>query len=101
MELPSDIWGLIVKKSKMSITEIVNDMDDKEIRDLQYIIWRQKIVNKEKLRLKNEELRLEKAKLKKIERLEKAKLKIVNKEKLRLEKVELKKAVREKAKLLH
>jgi hypothetical protein len=90
MELPSDIWGLIVKKSKMSITEIVNDMDDKEIRDLQYIIWRQKIVNKEKLRLKNEELRLEKAELKKAER-----------EKLRLEKVELKKAVREKAKLLH
>jgi len=83
MELPNDIWDIIVKQSTMSITEIVNDMDDKEIRHLEYIIWKQKRVNKEKVIL------------------EKAQLKKQNKEKVILEKAELKKQKKEKAKLLH
>jgi hypothetical protein len=66
MELPNDIWDIIVKQSTMSITEIVKDMDDKEIRYLEYIIWKQKRVNKDKVRL-------EKALLKK-QMKEKAKL---------------------------
>jgi hypothetical protein len=89
IQLPNDIWDIIVKQSKRSNTDIVKSMSSDEFIDLQAIICERKIEEKEKATLEKDKARLVKAKadlkrialnkLKKLEKLEKAELKKLEK----------------------
>ena len=42
MELPQDIWDVIVKQSKMTMNEFISGMNIGELNELSYLIWNRK-----------------------------------------------------------